>query len=60
VNKEHDWRIADMKNKVEALHNNETTRRGLKAGASAGVNGFALFGDNVGKIINPRYVYVHI
>ena len=58
VNKEHDWQILDMKKKTEEMHITETTRRGLKARASAGVPGFALFGDNVGKIVNPRWVII--
>ena len=43
-----------MKKKVEDMHRSETTNRGLRAKASAGVQGYALFGDNVGKIVNPR------
>ena len=54
VNKDHGLKILKMKNDVEALHGNETTRRGMRAKANAGVSGYALFGDNVGKIINPR------
>ena len=56
VNEDYDWRILDMKDKIETMHKTETTRRGLKARASAGVAGFALFGDNVGKIIQPRWM----
>ena len=54
VNEGFDWRILDMKNRIETMHRTENTRRGLKAKASAGAAGFALFGDNVGKIIQPR------
>ena len=54
VNEGFDLRILDMKNRIETMHRTETTRRGLKAKASAGAAGFALFGDNVGKIIQPR------
>ena len=54
VNKDHALKIVEMKGAVEALHAKETTRRGMRAKANAGVGGFALFGDNVGKIVNPR------
>ena len=55
VNKDHDYEIREMKNKIEALYNKETTNRNIKAVSSGGAGGFALFGDNVGKIINPRF-----
>ena len=55
VNKDYDLKIVDMKNKIEMLHISETTNRGLRSRASDGVGGFALFGDNVGKIVNPRF-----
>ena len=51
---DHDWKIVKMKKEIETIHLDETTNRGLRAKATAGVGGFALFGDNVGKIINPR------
>ena len=54
VNKHHDWKIVDMKSKIEEMHRSEKTARGLRARSSAGVGGFSLFGDNVGKIVNPR------
>ena len=60
VNKEHDLKIVEMKNKVETMHSTETTNRGLKSKAFAGGSGFSLFGDNVGKIINPRLVNFYI
>ena len=43
-----------MKKEIEEMHKKEKTNRGLRARASAGGSGFALFGDNVGKVINPR------
>ena len=54
VNKYHDWKILDMKKKIEVIHSSEKTARGLRAKASAGVGGFSLFGDNVGKVVNTR------
>jgi hypothetical protein len=57
VNKDHDWKIQKMKEETEKMHREETTLRGLRARASAGIGGFAFFGDNVGKIVNPRYVH---
>ena len=46
-----------MKEETEKMHREETTLRGLRARASAGIGGFAFFGDNVGKIVNPRYLH---
>ena len=43
-----------MKQDIEKIYSEECTMRGLRARASSGVSGFALFGDNVGKIVNPR------
>ena len=55
VNKDYDHKISDMKNKIETLYSSETTNRGLRAKGCSGIGGFALFGDNVGKIVNPRF-----
>ena len=54
INLEHDARILKMKLDVEKMYRDESTMRGLRARANSGVSGFALFGDNVGKIVNPR------
>jgi hypothetical protein len=59
VNKDHDWKVVKMRNDIQDIHSNETTNRGLRSKAASGVGGFALFGDNVGKIINPRLVIVN-
>ena len=55
VNQDHDSTILDMKSKIETAHRSETTNRGLRSRSCAGAGGFALFGDNVGKIQSPRF-----
>ena len=54
VNVDHDAGVLKMKQDVERIHREETTQRALRAKASAGVSGFSLYGDNVGKIVQPR------
>ena len=55
VNQDHDSSILDMKNRIETAHRSETTSRGLRSRSCSGAGGFALFGDNVGKIQSPRF-----
>ena len=45
-----------MKEKVEQMLSKDLTNREKAARASAGAFGFCMFGDNVGKVINPRCV----
>ena len=45
-----------MKDKVETMMKTSRTNREKSARASAGAFGFSMFGDNVGKVINPRFV----
>ena len=48
-------KIIASKEEVEIMHNSgQRTEKGLKVSASSVANGFCLFSDNVGKIINPR------
>ena len=54
VNDEHAWKIEEMKGKVETMLSSAVTNRERGALASAGAYGFCLFGDNVGKVVNPR------
>ena len=44
-----------MKKNVEEMLSGSLTKREMKSKAKLGAGGFALFGDNVGKVINPRY-----
>ena len=54
VNEEHAWKIEEMKGKVEQMLSSSVTNRERGAQASAGAYEFCLFGDNVGKVVNPR------
>ena len=47
-----------MKDKVEHMLKVSKNNREKGALATAGTSGFSLFGDNVGKVINPRSVIV--
>ena len=56
VSEAHAEKVEDMKDKVESMLRSSRTNREKSALASAGAFGFSLFGDNVGKVINPRFV----
>ena len=56
VNEAHAEKVVDMKEKVETMMKVSRTNREKSARASAGAFGFSMFGDNVGKVINPRLV----
>ena len=57
VNESHAWKIEDMQVKVGEMLATSVTAREKSACASAGAEGFSLYSDNVGKVINPRWVY---
>ena len=54
MNEGHAWKIDSMKEKVEVMMSSSLTNRERAAQASAGVHGFCMFGDNIGKVVNPR------
>ena len=56
VNEAHALKIEEMRDKVETMLRSSRTNRERSARASAGAFGFSMFGDNVGKVINPRFV----
>ena len=56
INEAHACEIEDMKERVESMLRTSNTNREKKARASSGASGFSMFGDNVGKVINPRCV----
>ena len=58
VNVAHAWKIEEMKGKVETMLRTCKTSRERSALATAGASGFSMFGDNVGKVINPRYILI--
>ena len=48
--------ILVAKEKVENLYRTcQITEKGLKVSGNTGANGFCLFSDNVGKVMDPRY-----
>ena len=55
VNEDHARNIIASKVEVEDMYiNGQRTEKGLKVPTKPAAFGFCLFGDNVGKIINPR------
>ena len=56
INEAHAWEIEDMKQSVETMLRTSNTNREKRALATSGAFGFSMFGDNVGKVINPRCV----
>ena len=54
VNEAHAWKVEEMQQKVELMLATSVTNREKSACATAGAMGFCMFGDNVGKVINPR------
>ena len=61
INEAHACEIEDMKQNVETMLRTSHTNREKRARASSGAAGFSMFGDNVGKVINPRCVlYVSV
>ena len=55
VNEDFNKKILDMKVNVEEMVSGSLTKREMKSKSKLGAGGFSLFGDNVGKVINPRY-----
>ena len=53
VNKDHARAINEMKVNIEVMYSKGLTTREMKA---KGYGGHSLFSDNVGKVINPRYL----
>ena len=58
VNEAHAWETEAMKDSVEVMLKSSQTHREKSARANAGLVGFSMFGDNVGKIVNPRFVLI--
>ena len=54
MNEDHAWEIEEMKKDVESMLSSSKTNREKRARAAAGVFGFSMFGDNVGKVVVPR------
>ena len=54
VNEDHAWEIEEMKKDVESMLSSSKTNREKRSRAAAGVFGFSMFGDNVGKVVVPR------
>ena len=47
----------EEKEKVENMYNTcQVTERGIRPSSNSGASGYGLFSDNVGKVINPRYL----
>ena len=55
VNVAHAWQLEEMKERVETMLSTGRNSREKSSMASAGASGFSMYGDNVGKVINPRY-----
>ena len=57
VNKDFARIIVEEKEKVENMYNTcQITERGSRPSSNTGASGYGLFSDNVGKVINPRYL----